>query len=82
MNIFNAITTVQCRAARALLGWPRKKLATAADVAERTLVDFERGARRHHKRTRRGIRVGLEEAGVVFIDGNGGGPGVRLKDPQ
>jgi len=23
----------------------------------------------------------LEEAGVVFIDQNGGGPGVRLKEP-
>ena len=45
-------------------------------------MDFERGARSPHKRTLRDIRVALEKAGVVFIDGNGGGPGVRLKDPQ
>jgi len=25
------------------------------------------------------LRRALEEAGVEFIDGNGGGPGVRLK---
>ncbi len=27
------------------------------------------------------IQVALESAGVVFIPQNGGGPGVRLRDP-
>jgi hypothetical protein len=28
------------------------------------------------------IRLAFESAGVEFIDGNGGGAGVRLKKPQ
>ena len=73
------MTPEQCRAARALLGWSRQSLAEAAKVAERTLVDFERGARQPRERTIADIRRTLEEAGVAFIDSNGGGPGVRLK---
>jgi hypothetical protein len=30
----------------------------------------------------RAIRQALEAAGVEFIDGNGGGPGVRLRERQ
>jgi transcriptional regulator with XRE-family HTH domain len=65
-----------------MLSWSRQSLASAAQVAERTLVDFERGARRPFDRTLRDIRGALEKGGVVFIDQNEeGGPGVRLKDP-
>ncbi len=65
-----------------MLSWPRKSLASAAQVAERTVVDFERGARRPLDRTLRDIKGALEEAGVVFIDQTEeSGPGVRLKDP-
>jgi transcriptional regulator with XRE-family HTH domain len=70
----------QCRAARALLGWSRSHLAKAAKIAERTLVDFERGARTPLERTRADIRRALEESGIAFIDRNGGGPGVRLRE--
>jgi transcriptional regulator with XRE-family HTH domain len=69
----------QCRAARALLGWSRDQLAKASDVGPRTLMDFERGTRQPHRRTISDVRRALEEAGVTFIDGNGEGPGVRLK---
>ncbi len=68
----------QCKGARAMLAWSRERLAAAADVAIRTLVDFERGARRPYKRTLVDIRRALEAAGIIFIDENGGGPGVRL----
>ena len=73
----------QCRAARALLGWSRKQLAQSALIAERTLVDFERGARNPLDRTLSDIRRALEDAGgIIFIDQNDDvGPGVRLKDP-
>ena len=74
------ITQEQSRAARGLLVWSRKKLANAAKIAERTLVDFERGARGPHVRTLARIRRALEDAGIVFIDENGGGAGVRLRD--
>ena len=73
------IVSEQCRAARALLGWSRRRLATSAHIAERTLVDFERGVRRPLKRTLADIRRTLNEAGVIFIDEDDEGPGVRLK---
>lgn len=73
------IISAQCRAARALINWSRKDLAEAAKVAERTIVDFERGAREPYERTLRDVREALEKAGVVFVDQNGDGPGVRLK---
>ncbi len=62
-----------------MLGWSRRQLADAAGVAERTLIDFERGARKPYDRTIADIRAALKEAGIEFIDENGGGPGVRLK---
>ncbi len=62
-----------------MLGWSRQRLAHASRVAERTLIDFERGARHPYDRTLADIRRALEEAGIIFIDENGGGPGVRLK---
>ena len=61
-----------------MLAWSRERLAAAADVAIRTLVDFERGARHPYKRTLVDIRRALEAGGIMFIDENGGGPGVRL----
>ncbi len=75
------ITASQCRAARALIGWSRKQLAQSALIAERTLVDFERGARNPLGRTLLDIRRALEEAGVIFIDEDELGPGVRLREP-
>ncbi len=62
-----------------MLGWSRRRLADASRVAERTLIDFERGARNPYDRTLVDIRRALEEAGIIFIDENGGGPGVRLR---
>ena len=73
------VAPAQCRAARALLDWSRKELATASKVAERTIVDFERGARQPIVATISAIRTALESAGVEFIAENGGGPGVRLR---
>jgi len=66
----------------ALVDWSRRNLAAAADVAERTIIDFERGARSPYDRTLRDIRRALEDAGVIFIDAKEGvgGPGVRLKE--
>ena len=74
------ITPEQCKGARAMLGMSREALAEASSITHRTIVDFERGARRPHASTEAMLRTALEKAGVVFIDPNGGGPGVRLKD--
>lgn len=72
------IDAQQSRAARALLDWSRKELAAHADVGERTIIDFERGARSPIPATLAAIQRALEAAGVEFIPANGGGPGVRL----
>ena len=62
------------------LEWSRQRLAKAANVAERTLIDFERGARRPYDRTLADIRRALEDAGIIFIDEDDiGGVGIRLK---
>jgi len=73
------ITPEQCRAARALLDWSRRELATRAKVSEQTIANFELGKRDAYERTLADIVKVLEKAGVVFLARNGGGPGVRLK---
>ena len=74
------MTPAQCRAARALLDWSRQDLARASRVAERTIIDFERGARTPYERTLRDLRGAFEAAGVSFVeDGDGqAGAGVRF----
>jgi transcriptional regulator with XRE-family HTH domain len=72
------LTSAQTRAARALLDLSQLDLAKAAQISEKTLVDFERGQRRPYGDTLARIRAALERNGVIFIPGNGDGPGVRL----
>ena len=55
-------------------------MGKSSRVAVRTIIDFERGARRPYDRTLADIRRALEDADIIFIDENGGGPGVRLKN--
>jgi len=73
------IAPEQCRAARALLGWNQDRLAESADVGVVTVRMFEAGKTKPVRATLKVLRNALESAGVVFIDENGGGPGVRLK---
>jgi transcriptional regulator with XRE-family HTH domain len=74
------MTPEQCRAGRALVGVSQTELAREAKVGRRTLADFENGVRRPYDRTLRDIQETLEAYGVTFLDRNGGGPGVRLRD--
>ena len=62
-----------------MLGMKREDLAVVAKVAHATLADFETGKRVPYSRTLEAIRAALEAAGVLFIDQNGEGPGVRLR---
>jgi transcriptional regulator with XRE-family HTH domain len=73
------LTPVQSRMARAALGMGVRELAAAARVSADTVARFERGEELK-ERTVDAIRRALEEAGVEFIDANGGGPGVRLRE--
>ena len=74
-----SLSPEQCRAARALLAWSQDDLSAKAKVAPKTLQLFETGQRDPYSRTLTALRAAFEKAGVVFIDSNGGGPGVRLK---
>lgn len=72
------ITPEQCRAARALLDWTQRDLASRAKLTPLTIREFERGKSRLKDSTAQLLRMVFETAGVAFIDQNGGGPGVRL----
>lgn len=76
------VTREQCKAGRALVGWSQTDLADAADVGLSTVRDFETGKRTPINNNLSAIKAALERAGVEFIAGNGGGPGVRLRDPS
>lgn len=75
----SAITPSQVRAARALLGWTREQLSAACATPIRTLDRLESGEGTPQRRTLDAVRAALETAGVVLIEQNGGGPGVRLR---
>ena len=70
----------QVKAARALLAWSQEQLAEAADVSIPTIKRLEAtdGPLGGRTETAEKIRMALANAGIGFIDENGGGPGVRL----
>lgn len=73
------MTSAQCRAARALLNLTQPRLAALAVVGLSTVVDFEKERRAVAAPSIAAIRAALESAGVIFVDENGEGPGVRLR---
>ena len=72
------------RAARALLRWEQRDLATASSVSLPTVKQLKStpGVMSAHMSTVTALRIALERAGMVFIEENGGGPGVRLRKRQ
>lgn len=75
-----SISPSQCRAARALIELDQNALAAAASVSRGVIIDFEKGRRTPGTNNLAAIRAALETAGVIFIDQNGNGPGVRLRE--
>jgi hypothetical protein len=78
------LTGFQIRAARALVKWSAEDLARQSSVSLRTI---RRAELTDHQTSMiaandLAIRRAFEQAGVEFIDENGGGPGVRLKKRQ
>ncbi|MCJ2045590.1 helix-turn-helix transcriptional regulator [Methylobacterium sp. J-078] len=71
------ISSAQCRAARALLGWTREELAGASSVSKMTLADFETDKRKPYDRTLRDIEGALRKAGLAFCFDDEDGPGGR-----
>ncbi len=72
------------RAARALLRWEQRDLAQASSVSLPTIkrLESQPGAMAAHMSTVSALRKALEDAGIEFIEENGGGPGVRLRKRQ
>lgn len=76
-------TAGQIRAARALIGWTQGQVAAASGLSVPTVKRVEgESATRASVAAASAIRTALEAAGVVFLDPNGGGPGVRLREAQ
>jgi transcriptional regulator with XRE-family HTH domain len=75
------VTSEQVRAARALLRWEQKDLANASTVSLPSIQRLETkpGPLAAQARTLAAIRAALESAGVIFVDENGEGQGVRLR---
>lgn len=78
------LTSAQIRAGRALLKWTADELARAAALGRNTILRAEIADDQTSLTVANdlAVRRALEAAGVEFIDGNGGGPGVRLRDGQ
>jgi len=80
----HSLTSDQIRAARALLRWRAQDLARESAVGVATIrrAELVDGATSMTAANDAAVRRTLENAGVEFIDENGGGPGVRLRKRQ
>ena len=74
------VTSAQVRMARAALNWTVRDLAEATGLHRNTVTNLEVGRYAGDPETLSNIKRVLEKAGVEFVDENGGGPGVRLRD--
>ncbi len=80
------LTSTQCSAARALLRWKQADLSAAIKANEGQLsvtaiTAFERGGSIRASNADL-IEAAFNHAGVLLIPENGGGVGVRLRDPE
>ena len=75
------VSSAQCRAARGLLDWSQQELADRAGIGIVTVRHLEANVHSPRRATLDVLRRCFENAGVEFIESNGGGPGVRLRDP-
>lgn len=62
-----------------MLEWSRATLAEESKVSERTIIDFERGARTPIASTKQALRTALEKAGIEFIGDSDSGEGLRFR---
>jgi hypothetical protein len=77
------LTSAQIRAARALIRWSAVDLARSSAVGVTTIrrAETTESVTSLTAANNMAIRRALELAGVEFIDVNGGGAGVRLRNP-
>jgi transcriptional regulator with XRE-family HTH domain len=65
------ITPMQCRMARAALGWSVRELAAKAEVGATTVVRFELEQAKPIPSTLKALRGALEAGGIEFLPGGG-----------
>jgi|ERR1700720_1136664 transcriptional regulator with XRE-family HTH domain len=77
-----ALISAQIRAARSLIRWTADELAAASALSVATIrrAELKQSETSLTAANDLAIRRALEAAGVEFIDENGGGPGVRLRE--
>ena len=75
------MTGEECREARERLNWTRFDLSTATNVPLWFIAAFEDGRSTPDFLVcwEVELRAALEAAGVIFVEENGEGPGVRLR---
>lgn len=73
------LTGPLCRAARALVQWPRERLAEECGVTKKAVREFETGNIDPGADVRAKIKTALEQGGAVFIGEDTMGAGVRLR---
>jgi hypothetical protein len=80
----NSLTSAQIRAGRALIRWTAEDLAKASALAVTTIRRAELAERQTSLTVANNlaIRHAMEAAGIEFIAENGGGVGVRLREPS
>jgi len=77
------VTPREIRAARALLGWTRQKLADRAVVSLNSVVRFEQAVVDPRTSTVEALRRALERAGVTFLSqGQNGVEGVMVRSKK
>jgi transcriptional regulator with XRE-family HTH domain len=72
------MTPVQCKMARAALGWTTRDLGKIAKVSHETVARFENGIPLK-ERTVDALRDTLERAGIIFLPDDGESVGMRVK---
>ena len=76
------LTGPLCRAARALVQWPRTRLAEECGVSKAAVREFESASIDPGADVRAKIKAALEQGGAVFIPEGDMGAGVRLRHAQ
>jgi transcriptional regulator with XRE-family HTH domain len=77
------ISAKQIKAARVFLDWEQRDLAEKSGLSLPTIQRMEKlGVERSSVANVGKLQAAFEAAGVEFISANGGGPGVRLREPE
>lgn len=73
------VKPAQVRMARAALNWSLADLAAASGIHRNTISNFETGKYGGSDEAVSAMRAALEDAGIIFVDENGEGAGVRVR---